>query len=169
MRTPERSPSRTKASVRIPVPAPPTATSIPRLARAGVWGWQARVRCTGSAMDCMDDKAGIQHVARTLDNPGIFILITPRIWYRVFPVQTQCAGNLPRNAGLAKQAFATSQTVRQQTLIIRAVCLFLPYDTWSSAWLTSAMMSSIFSIPTDIRTRSGLTPAADNSSAFNCR
>lgn len=51
---------------------------------------------------------------------------------------------------------------------IRVMCKPPPQGTLSSAWLTSAMMSSMFSIPTDIRTRSGLTPAAANSSAFNC-
>ncbi len=42
------------------------------------------------------------------------------------------------------------------------------YFIVSSAWLTSAMMSSMFSIPTDILTKSSLTPALANSSVLSC-
>jgi hypothetical protein len=42
------------------------------------------------------------------------------------------------------------------------------YFIVSSAWLTSAMISSMFSIPTDILTKSSLTPALANSSALSC-
>ena len=43
-----------------------------------------------------------------------------------------------------------------------------PAEAFSRAWFKSSIKSSTFSIPTDKRTKSALTPAVINSSSFNC-
>jgi len=46
-------------------------------------------------------------------------------------------------------------------------CGYVGYFTLSNAWLTSAIISSMFSIPTEIRTKSALTPAVASSSSLS--